>query len=528
MSDAHFSTSVLNGFLQYIKKHQSAESYGKLIDTLRSNKIPIEIPAWLTAEDMGKFFRIINDCYPNLTNIPFEATLALYTQKKFQIFTSFAGLLLRPDIAFGKLSSSAKRMNTYNSYEFILDHRKITYSSGRLIQRYLDPKLTDLNRNLCQASRGSVTGLVKFLGYRLIELNEIKCVSKGNEYCEYQIAWVNRTMLKRILAFILLTPALAWIECLVSNQSPMLCLLHASLGSLLLFGTLAYYRIRSNLREAFEYQSEALDELRHTSQVVRDLNVTLMDYQQVMNETLSLAHMGELSYGLIHDMATPMTLLSFYAREISMILGGKTSSNDEVIKYSKGIERATAGLLKLQNLFRTFARKTGNDAPISLDLAECIRSCTELYTPFLENSDIALQVNVPSGPVFAEVIEGTIERILLNLIQNAIKVLAKHETRVLTLELSESESSATLVVMDSGPGLPKERLESLWAKFGHSGSNSSKRKHEEPKGTGFGLYEVKQFVDRLSGRIEVLSSSDGTQFKIVIPKRFAKSSPKAA
>jgi signal transduction histidine kinase len=103
---------------------------------------------------------------------------------------------------------------------------------------------------------------------------------------------------------------------------------------------------------------------------------------------------------------------------------------------------------------------------------------------------------------------GRIERILLNLVSNAVKY-SPHDTRV-TVRVGKRDSSALLTIADEGPGIPEEDLMVLFQPFGRGRSADTLA-----EGTGMGLYVVQQIVEAHDGRIEVQSEPGrGTMIQI--------------
>jgi signal transduction histidine kinase len=241
------------------------------------------------------------------------------------------------------------------------------------------------------------------------------------------------------------------------------------------------------------------------------------EYRRQLSDLASLAQVGELSFGFVHDMASSTTLLLHYAKEISAEMNRRGGRDGEaILPYSKGIERATSRLVKMQKTFRAMLKNESRSAPAPTDLRESIQGCVELFQPFLEKHRIRIEVHSSDGDSVSVTESEAVERIILNLLQNSVNALLGRENRKIEIRLdSRSEGSNLLFVGDTGPGIPEERLSRLWEKFGHSSS----AERLLPGGSGFGLYKVKQLVDSIGGEICVQTSHQGTEFKIAIPKR---------
>ena len=100
-----------------------------------------------------------------------------------------------------------------------------------------------------------------------------------------------------------------------------------------------------------------------------------------------------------------------------------------------------------------------------------------------------------------------------NLIENAFGSLeqVKHEQKRIDISVEQSDDVCAVLVEDNGTGINEEYLPRLYEK----GFTVNK-----PEGTGYGLFLVKQIVDKGRGRIQVSSlPSEGTSFLITFPMK---------
>lgn len=103
-----------------------------------------------------------------------------------------------------------------------------------------------------------------------------------------------------------------------------------------------------------------------------------------------------------------------------------------------------------------------------------------------------------------------LKNILINLVSNSIKFSG--EGRTIRVETNNSDNELTILVKDSGLGIPDEDLPHLFSTF-FRGKNVS-----NIQGTGLGLPIVKRYVDLLKGQIGVDSRlGEGTVFKLALP-----------
>ena len=107
-----------------------------------------------------------------------------------------------------------------------------------------------------------------------------------------------------------------------------------------------------------------------------------------------------------------------------------------------------------------------------------------------------------------------ITALLTNLIENAIKYSPKDGN--ITIKLQEQENAVKLIVADEGVGISNEEKDRIFDKFYRIGNEDTRK----TKGTGLGLYIVKNIVKLHQGYISVSNNSPkGSIFEIIFPKK---------
>lgn len=103
------------------------------------------------------------------------------------------------------------------------------------------------------------------------------------------------------------------------------------------------------------------------------------------------------------------------------------------------------------------------------------------------------------------------ESIVINLVENALKYGGD---QVIEVKLSAQNTKATLVVSDSGMGIPNELKGRVFEKFYRAENEETRTK----KGTGLGLYIVKELVNMSSGKIYIEDNlPTGSRFIVELP-----------
>ena len=211
-----------------------------------------------------------------------------------------------------------------------------------------------------------------------------------------------------------------------------------------------------------------------------------------------------------HEFRTPLTLLLGPAsdalaeadltardRERWQLVHGNAQRLQKLVNTLLDFSRIEAG--------RAQARYRPTDlASLTVDLASAFRSA-------IERAGLAFQVDCPPLPSAIYVDQDMWEKIVLNLLSNALKFT--HEGTI-AIALRWRDDRAELIVRDSGAGIPEKDLPHLFERF-HRVEGTRARTHE---GSGIGLALVQELVRLHGGSIRANSVvGQGTALTVVLP-----------
>ncbi len=211
-----------------------------------------------------------------------------------------------------------------------------------------------------------------------------------------------------------------------------------------------------------------------------------------------------------HELRTPLTVLR---GEIEVALRRERPAEEyrEVLESSREeIER----LARLTENLLSLARSDAGEGLVTretVDLAAlCGRVC-ESAGAAAEAKRIRLAVDAPE-PVFVNGDACALERVCLNLVENAIRYSPAGESVMLSAVVEKGE--AVLCVSDTGPGIGPEHLPHLFERF----YRVDKARSREHGGAGLGLAIVEALVKAHGGSVVVSSAvGRGTTFTIRLP-----------
>lgn len=228
-------------------------------------------------------------------------------------------------------------------------------------------------------------------------------------------------------------------------------------------------------------------------------------------------HENKLTFftNVAHEFLTPLTLIVGPAQKLSESanLDGKNS------KYMHMIQRNASRLLFLtQQLleFRKAEHEYLQNSVKNFDLVGLVEQIAELFDDWAIDKNISYTLTVPSSlPGWYD--KDKLEKIIFNLMSNAFKYTPLNGKIHLQCSTEHKEHSVlNITIRNTGKGIPKEKLDSLFDRFFLTGTNH--QSDTEMFRTGIGLAYVKRLVSVLRGEIVVISEPDAeTVFTILIP-----------
>ena len=223
-----------------------------------------------------------------------------------------------------------------------------------------------------------------------------------------------------------------------------------------------------------------------------------------------------------HEVRTPLT--SVISPIQSMYQGDLGELNTEQSRLISQMYRNSLKLLDMINQMLDFSKFEARKMELRLgpvDLDETARDIIAVFEDVTQRKGIKLgyvrENNIPA--VYLDV--DKIERILMNLLRNAIKFT---ESGSITVRAKTEPGFIVVEVEDTGIGIPRDHLPLIFKRF-QQVDTSSTRRYE---GTGLGLTIVKEAVDLMKGSIEVYSEEGkGTRFVIHLPDKLDKLAPES-
>lgn len=223
----------------------------------------------------------------------------------------------------------------------------------------------------------------------------------------------------------------------------------------------------------------------------------------------------DLIANVSHDLRTPLSVIQGYV-ETALIKSDKLS-DEEKNKYLETILSSTKRLLKLvEELFELSKLEAKQIEPNyeTFSLAELTQDVHQKNKIIAEKKNIELQLEVHASNTSVEADISMIEKVLQNLIDNAIKYTEVNGN--VKIKLEDHNNNLQVSVSDNGLGISEAELPFIFDRY-------HKNKRVAQKGdssAGLGLAIVKRILELHHSDIKVDSNeSKGTTFSFTLPNK---------
>jgi len=257
------------------------------------------------------------------------------------------------------------------------------------------------------------------------------------------------------------------------------------------------------LEELLTVQEETV--ARQTAKLVR---ATELAQEATRAKSEFLANMS-------HELRTPLNSVIGFS---NILLKNKTNNlAAEQLTYLKRIQENGKHLLSLINSILDLSKIEAGHLQLEtgpVALVPLVRETVEQLRGQATNEDLELLLDVPATVPDIQTDSGKLKQVIINLAANAIRFTSKGSVIVRVVRGdAPSPRSNMIEIVDTGIGIPKEKIQSIFEAFEQADSSTSR----EFGGTGLGLAISKSLCDLMGHRLEVESEvGRGSTFRIVL------------
>lgn len=253
---------------------------------------------------------------------------------------------------------------------------------------------------------------------------------------------------------------------------------------------------------------------------VRNISERKQAELALKNEALELERLRtEFFANISHELRTPLNIILNVIKISCMNLQQENVRKEKIIN---NMNMGKQNCLRLLRLVNNLIDSTKLDAGyFQLNLVNCnvinvIEEIALSVAEYIKSNDLNLIFDTEIEEKIIACDLDKIERIMLNILSNAIKFTKPGGN--IFVNIFDGEEFITIVVEDTGIGIPEEKLNVIFDRFRQI-DKSFTRNYE---GSGIGLSLVKSLVEMQGGKITVESKYGvGTKFYIKLPVKLA-------
>lgn len=293
-----------------------------------------------------------------------------------------------------------------------------------------------------------------------------------------------------------------------------------TIGLYILFGSLLvffYTKVRTRQLERRSIELERVVAER-TAELIEHRNLLHNQAERLRELDVMKSHFFT---NISHEFRTPLTVILGHLQRLRERMTA-TEGNDVDV-----MDRNARRLLHLINQLLDLSKIEAGGMTLRAsrsDVAAFTRRVAALLSSYAEHKGISLTVNrmpLPAtdgqSPIFIYFDQDKIEKVLYNLLSNALKFTARGGAVDISLasgELDNGQEMVEIAVSDTGLGIPAAMIPFVFDRFYQVEDYT----HPGYEGTGIGLALVKELVDLHHGKVTVTSTvGKGTTFTVRLP-----------
>jgi polar amino acid transport system substrate-binding protein len=231
--------------------------------------------------------------------------------------------------------------------------------------------------------------------------------------------------------------------------------------------------------------------------MIEDITDKKISEARMLQEN-KMAAVGQLATGVAHEIRNPLGLIRNYAFVVKKSPNNQHNIQQAIEVIEDSVDKASMIIDNLLNFSRL-----SNEVVVRVALKPFLEKLIELSEKRLSKNRVIC--NLILEDLVMDVKEESLKHILINLINNAADAMPHGGN--LTIWLYKKGTQARMHIIDTGKGMTKETLSRLYEPFFTT--------KPVGQGTGLGLYIVFNEIEKMNGKINVISKAGkGTTFKI--------------
>ena len=212
---------------------------------------------------------------------------------------------------------------------------------------------------------------------------------------------------------------------------------------------------------------------------------------------------------LAHELRNPLAPMSNMLEVIK-----RAGTDGEIIKRAhETLERQLGQMVRLVDDLLDLNRITHDRLELrrsEVELSTVIQQAVEVARPLIDAAGHKLIIDLPDEPIYLNADRARLAQVFGNLLNNSSKYTRPHGT--ITLSAERTDGEVVVTVKDTGAGIPKDKLASIFDMFMQVDGTAERSQG----GLGIGLTLVKRLAEMHGGSIEARSAGEGQGSEFIV------------
>ncbi len=243
----------------------------------------------------------------------------------------------------------------------------------------------------------------------------------------------------------------------------------------------------------------------------QEIELLARSFNEMLDRIQALVQeMKEVTNSVAHDLRSPIARIRIIAESVLA-----ADSDAETFREMAGtVVEESDRLVEMINTMLEIAQTDSGVSELSrsaVNMVEIIKDAREIFEPVAADAGVRLEIRVPREPLTLMGDESRLQRVLANLLDNAIKYTGAGGEILLAAQASNSD--VLIEVIDTGAGIAEEDVPHVFDPF-YRGDRS-----RSSPGNGLGLSLAQSIVRAHGGAISVASvPGKGSTFTVSLPR----------
>lgn len=238
--------------------------------------------------------------------------------------------------------------------------------------------------------------------------------------------------------------------------------------------------------------------------LAHEFNAMLERIESLMNE------LQQITDNVAHELRTPVTRIRGIA-ETTLKGGGDLNEYREM---TASVIDGCDDLIEMISTMLEIAKTDSGLAELDLaplDIREIVEEAADLFAPTAEDRGINIRLDKPQLPVMVLGDRPRLQRVVANLLDNAVKYTPTGGT--VTLSVETDEAGVWVEVADTGAGIHENDIAHIFDRF-YRGDKS-----RSTTGSGLGLTLALAIIHAHGGDITAKNTKQGSTFTVFLPDK---------